>query len=82
MNEGYCCEALEETTKKYKRPLYRSIIISQDLSTLSVGEWAIQMYSLTKSGTISRRGRATIFINFCPFCGKQLREIEEVQRDR
>jgi hypothetical protein len=36
----------------------------------------VHLYKETPSGNISKKGGTTVFLNFCPWCGEQLRETQ------
>ena len=71
-----CCEALEQLEHDYDLPFVKPLFIVPETHDLKVGSIAIALRTLTRAGNISRKGRATMMINFCPICGTDLRPDE------
>ena len=73
MND-FCCNALKDISDTYALPFYRPLILNRETKAIEAGGWGIKLLNKTPGGNIAKKG-ATVFLNYCPFCGKQLREI-------
>jgi len=69
-----CCGALETLEERNGSPVYRPIQVNPKTLSLTAGDWALQLTPLTPSGRVAKRGQGAVFINFCPFCGKRIKE--------
>jgi len=76
-----CCGVLEKLRDDYDLPFTIPLRLTEELNDIVADEWAIKLTTLTSSGRVSRKhGKPSlVFINYCPFCGKQLREHSEVK---
>jgi hypothetical protein len=73
MMEEPCCEAMAEILKRYDGPFYYPIYIDKETHDLMSGKLAVKVYRLTKSKkAIASGSSASMFLNFCPICGKKL----------
>jgi len=71
MNE--CCEKMTQVLEESDGPFYHPFLFGS--GTLKAGTLAVRTYRLTPSKkSIAKAGRRTIFLAFCPFCGKKLGE--------
>lgn len=81
-----CCGVVEALKDKgYYYPFERPIIINKDTLNLEVGGVALRVCKKTPTGKISQTKQSSIFIKFCPFCGKSLNNKggkEELENDR
>lgn len=75
-----CCDAMKEILSKFDKPFYWPIRFVPKTHDLVADELAVTLYKTTPAGNISKRGSATVFLNYCPWCGKKLREIERRER--
>lgn len=71
-----CCGILEKLSEKYDLPFTRPITFNPETSQLGIGGWAVKCLTKTEGGAISKKRQATVFLTYCPFCRKQLREEE------
>lgn len=76
-----CCKMMEQIMEQFPLPFCYPIVINQTNLDLEVKGLAIKLYKKTQAGNLSKRGSATAFLNYCPWCGKQLREIETRERE-
>ncbi len=68
-----CCKALNEISEKYNWPIYRPLILDGN-HNIKEGNWSIKLFHSTPSGRISTKSTPSVVMNYCPFCGAQLRE--------
>ena len=72
VDEKACCGALEELASEFALPFERPWLLkNQELVT---GGWSARLLKKTPLGAISKKGAAFITLNYCPFCGQDLRE--------
>jgi len=76
MEDTMCCDAMQQVETEYAFPFIRPVSIDPATLNFRVNDLAIQLHKKTIAGRVSRAGQATVFVNFCPFCGKRLREVE------
>jgi len=70
-----CCGGFEELAARgYNAPFVKPIVLNRNPPNLAVGDWAVTMMKITDRGTIRRGQNATLFLNYCPFCGERLRK--------
>ena len=66
-----CCGALEELESK--GPTFcRPMAINITSGGFKCSQWAVSLIKLTKAGNVSKKNGPLVFLNFCPFCGKEL----------
>jgi hypothetical protein len=68
-----CCGVLEKIKAEYGMPFHQPITYD-DKMQLHVGPWAIRLFKLTPTGNIAKRGHTNLFLNYCPICGRKLRD--------
>ena len=70
-----CCGGLEKL-QELAFPFDRPLTWDRVNNTLNCSLWAVTVFKLTPSGTFSQSKKAeeTIFFNYCPFCGADIRE--------
>lgn len=68
--EKACCGVFEKLYEEYDLPFDRPILLRD--GQLKVGAWSVRLLKKTPSGRISKKGSASIILNFCPFCGQDL----------
>jgi len=75
MNEQ-CCKIMTQVLAESDKPFYYPVYIDKE-HNLKSGALAVQIFRLTPSGkAIAQKGRKTIFLAFCPFCGKKLEGMD------
>ena len=79
MTGDKCCDAMRECEDKFDLPFVRPLFVDPKTLQLGVAGLGVQLNKKTASGSLSKKGRATVYLNFCPFCGEKLREIETVK---
>ena len=70
-----CCDAMREVEEKFDLPFVRPLFVDPKSLELGVAGLSVQLDKRTPSGNISKKGRCTVYLNFCPFCGEKLREM-------
>ena len=66
-----CCEAMAEVLAKSDGPFYHPVRFID--GELKADQLAVKVYRLTPSKkSIARKGRMTVFLAYCPFCGKAM----------
>ncbi|MCJ7761101.1 hypothetical protein MUP59_08195 [Candidatus Bathyarchaeota archaeon] len=72
---SYCCKALQEARRRWDRPFYYPLRITEDKDIVA-DRLCLEMWNTTKSGNMTKRGRGWAQVNYCPFCGKYLVEAK------
>lgn len=73
---NHSCEMMDVVREQFPLPFVNPLYIDPKTLELGVADLSVELYKKTPSGNISKRGSATLSLNFCPFCGKRLSEIE------
>jgi hypothetical protein len=74
----YCCDALRQATEDWDGPFYMPVYIDRETHALKSGKLAVRLYNLTPSGkAVSVKGRATLFLAYCPLCGTKQEQSPE-----
>jgi len=71
-----CCPAMQEIMDKFDGAFYRPVYVEYgegNKMELRADKLAVKLYKLTKAGNMSKAGSSSLFINFCPICGTDLR---------
>ena len=69
-----CCEAMAQVLAEWDGPFYKPITIDRETHALRGDRLAIALYKLTASKkAIASKPRASLFLNYCPICGQDLR---------
>ncbi len=76
-----CCAVMREAEEKFDLPFVHPLFVDPKTLDLGVATLSVQLDKLTASGNVSKKGRLTVYLNYCPFCGEKLREIEEAGRE-
>lgn len=76
-----CCAVMREVEEKFPLPFVHPLFVNPKTLGMGVAGLSVQLDKLTASGNISKKGRLTVYLNFCPFCGEKLREIAEAGRE-
>ena len=76
MTENTCCGGLEEMEER-GYPFTQPMVIDMKAGRMTFRAWAIYLPALTPSGNISKRGSTNILLNYCPFCGADIREKKD-----
>lgn len=71
-----CCGGLEEM-KKRGFPFIQPMVVDMKAGRMTFRAWAIRLPRLTPSGNVSRKSGMNLFLNFCPFCGADIREKKD-----
>ena len=66
------CEMMDAVRSTHAFPFVNPVFIDPQTLELGVADLGVELYKKTPSGNISKKGRATVYLNFCPFCGQQL----------
>lgn len=74
MTEEFCCDAFKEIVKMFDYPFYRPLVLNRETKDIELGNWGAKLLKKTPGGNISTKGGATMYLNYCPLCGKELRE--------
>jgi hypothetical protein len=61
----------------YEHPFFLARAISLLSGAVTKG-WAVQIAQLTPTGRVSKTRRKTVYLNYCPLCGKRLQPEEVV----
>lgn len=78
-DNNICCGVFEKITEEgFDFPFEKPLYIDRDAKDLKIGDMAVWLFKKTSSGRISQSEKNTmmLYIEFCPFCGKGLRELE------
>lgn len=70
------CEMMDAVRAKYEFPFVNPIYVDPQTLMLGVADLGVDLYKKTPSGNVSNKGRATVYLNFCPFCGAKLRDVK------
>ncbi len=70
----FCCPAFRQITERFEMPIYQPIVINRETMDFESVSWAIKVYNPTSTGAPKRREQASLFMSYCPLCGKRLRE--------
>ena len=76
MAENTCCGGLEEMQKR-GLPFSQPMVVDMKAGRMTCRAWAIWLPHLTPAGHISKKGSINVFLNFCPFCGADIREKKD-----
>ncbi len=76
-----CCAVMREVEEKFDLPFMHPLFVNPKTLDFGVAGLSVQLDKKTQSGNVSKKGRLTVYLNFCPFCGEKLREIEETSDD-
>lgn len=71
------CDCLEKLDNQVPWPFYKPITIDPKTFDIECRGWAVRLFNETPSGRISTKDAGTLRLNFCPFCGQDLREKED-----
>lgn len=71
--KGVTCCGLLEKLEKEGETLNRPMVIDRESGNITTKDWAIWLFKMTPAGNLSRVGHAQVFLNFCPFCGMEIR---------
>lgn len=72
--ERVCCGTLEHLVETgYKFPFSKPIIVSKELQIGASDKWAVTIYEQdARSLGLNQRKHVTVFLSYCPFCGKEI----------
>ena len=71
-----CCSAMTQVLVESDGPFDYPLWIDRD-NNLRSNRLAVHTYKLTATGkTIAKKGRMSIFLTYCPFCGKKQDDID------
>jgi len=76
-----CCAVMREAEEKFDLPFVHPLFVNPKTLELGVAGLSVQLDKKTASGNVSKKGRLTVYLNFCPFCGEKLREIKETRNE-
>jgi hypothetical protein len=77
-----CCGALEHLEKE-GYPFERPMRIHRKTGKVTFDTWAVQVHKRLASGRLSRSKKQPVHVvlNFCPFCGVDIRDIYEPETE-
>ena len=73
----YCCQMMDEVLEQFPLPFYRPVVINSTTLNLEVASMGVTLYKKGKAGNPIKTGHTVVFLNYCPWCGKKLREIQD-----
>jgi hypothetical protein len=53
------------------------MVVDMKAGMMTFHRWVIALPRLTPSGNVSRKSGMNVFLNFCPFCGADIREKKD-----
>ncbi len=72
------CECLDSLHEQgYEFPFEQPVGIDMKTMQFKVGAWGVILHRKTKAGKRSGAGSKFLLLNYCPICGKDLREKSE-----
>ncbi len=72
-----CCAVMREVEEKFDLPFVHPLFVDPKTLDLGVAGLSVQLDKRTPSGNVDKKGKLTVYLNYCPFCGEKLREIGE-----
>lgn len=68
-----CCGAFEKLKDEYPLPFYRPLKLDMKNHDLVLGVWSVKLFHETPAGNVSKKSAPSVRLNYCPFCGVDLR---------
>lgn len=68
------CGLLEAVYRLFHWPFQKPIVWSFETNELSTKGYAVKLMHETPGGRISTKNMATLFFEYCPFCGARINE--------
>ena len=76
------CECLDSLHEQgYEFPFERRISFTMQTEALIATPWGVELQRQTKTRRRSSAGSKFLLLNYCPICGKDLREKSEEPDD-
>jgi hypothetical protein len=54
----------------------RPLFVDPKTIDLGVAGLSVQLDKRKPNGNVDKKAKLTVYLNFCPFCGEKLREVE------
>jgi hypothetical protein len=68
-----CCGAFEKLAEEYPLPFYRPLKLDMENHNIVLAGWSIKLFHETAGGNVSKKSAPSVRVNYCPFCGVDLR---------